>query len=322
MASDEWLDRLIEHEVLYTSMIARCERTEHAWFLSAPEAPDFRDGNRAVRLRAAGASADTVVREVIDYYRDRGLPPTADIDPISESEGFVGALQRAGMTATSGDRLLMRYAGGYASSDYPPLSNSVDSVDEVDSLAPTERRPPGNHRDDTRSVPATLAGSRKTGTEARSTGRLPITSSPHHLTIEIVPNETGNGEAAEWIETAVADDLGYPDEALWRLVARYEAMYTKCRLYLARVEGVPAGTCDLFEANGWSRIDSVVTRKEYRRLGVASALIARAVSDSVTHGNSETYLFTEHGGIAERLYRRLGFAPWHLNLFRQYRAMG
>ena len=260
MSLEEWLDLLIEHEVAYTGMAAVCERTDFAWYLRAPELPEYRDANRAVRLRTRGAP-DAVAREIVEYYRSYNLVPVADVDPVAEAQGIGAALRRLGLAEVSGDRLLMRYG-----SDVPPY-------------------PPQSG-----------------------------------IAVETVPNETGHGEAADWIETAVSDDIGWPDEALWRAVASCEARYTPCRLYLGRLDTRPAGTCDLFEWARWGRIDSVVTRPDLRKRGVATTLIARAVTDSLTSSNSQTYLFTEPGGDAERLYRRLGFVAWHMNPFRQYRG--
>jgi GNAT superfamily N-acetyltransferase len=259
MPFEEWLDLLSEHEVAYAGMVAHCERTPYAWYLYAPEIPEYRDANRALRLRTNGSSAETVARDVIAYYRSRGLPPVADVDPVAEAQGIGAALRRMNVNPVDGDRVLMRFDGA------EPPSPSYSGV-----------------------------------------------------VVQTIPNETGAGEAAEWIETAVADDVGLPDETLWRCVAANEARYVACRLYLGRVDGIPAGTCDLFESENWGRIDSVVTRPEFRRKGVASALVTYAVIESLTSGNNETYLFTEPGGHAERLYLRLGFITWHLNILRQH----
>jgi GNAT superfamily N-acetyltransferase len=261
MPFEEWLDLLSKHEVSYSGMVARCERSAHAWYLYAPEVPEYRDANRALHLRTNGSSPETVAREVIDYYRSRGLVPVADVDPVAEAQGIGAALRRMNVSPLDGNRVLMRYNGA------EPPEPSQNSV-----------------------------------------------------TVHVLPNETGAGEAVEWIETAVSDDVGWPDEALWRAVAAHEARYKSCRLYLGRLDGLPAGTCDLFESSNWGRIDSVVTRPEFRRKGVASALVTRAVIDSLTSGNNETYLFTEPGGDAERVYRRLGFVIWHVNVLRRHRG--
>lgn len=137
---------------------------------------------------------------------------------------------------------------------------------------------------------------------------------PNNVEIRVVPNETGLGEAREWIETAVSDEEpGTEEEAMWRGVSEREARFTDCRLYLGLIDGQPAGACDLFAAGGWGRVETVVTRPEFRRRGVASALVTRAVADSLAMGNSVTYLYTDLGGAGEQVYTRLGFTAWGVN---------
>ncbi len=148
----------------------------------------------------------------------------------------------------------------------------------------------------------------------------PPNISERGIHVDRIPNETGRAEAHEWIETVQSENLGRPDEAMWRQVAEHEARSTDCALYLARVEGKAAGAGDLFSHQGWGRVDSVVTRPEFRRQGVASALVAKAVRDSVTIGNTVTYLFTEAGGAGEQVYRKLGFVPWGVNVMRRHSA--
>ncbi|HLJ57734.1 MAG TPA: GNAT family N-acetyltransferase [Chthonomonadaceae bacterium] len=260
---EQWLERIIEHEVAYFAMLASCERTAHALFLGAQELPEYREGNRALRLRCAGRPPEAVASMVVEYYGARGLPASADVDPIATSEGIGDALRALGVRPTREELILMRYA---------------------------------------HAAPPAAAGA------------------PETVEIVRVPNETGAGEASDWINTATSDDVGWPDEAMWRAIARHEAAYRACTLFLARVAGRPAAACDLFQHAGWGRIDSVATHAEFRRRGIGGALVARAIRESLTSGNSETYLLTEPGGAAERLYRRLGFEPWHANPFRPYRA--
>ncbi len=120
-------------------------------------------------------------------------------------------------------------------------------------------------------------------------------------------------EQALWVETAVSDDLGTEWESLWRQVATYETKLTGIALYLAFVKGRPAGCCSLFSKSGFGRVDSVITRKGFRRRGVAAALVRRAITDSLEIGNSDNYLVTECGSPAEYLYRKIGFETWRLN---------
>ncbi len=124
-------------------------------------------------------------------------------------------------------------------------------------------------------------------------------------------------EAGAWVETALIS--GFEDRfPFWRSVLEREANFPACRLYLAEYEGQTAAACDLFEADGWARIDNVGTRAEFRRRGIASELVRHVIADSQANGNTLLYLFTEAGGDGERLYHRLGFTAWQLNPFRRH----
>jgi ribosomal protein S18 acetylase RimI-like enzyme len=59
------------------------------------------------------------------------------------------------------------------------------------------------------------------------------------------------------------------------------------------------------EAAGY--IDSVVTRREFRRRGVASGTVSAAVKASLKARDRATFLLAEAGGRPQRLYERLGF---------------
>ena len=242
-------------------MIAQCERTDHAAFLHSPALPEYRDGNRALRVRSHGANPDRVANEIRNFFLDRDLPATVDLDPIAEAEGIGAALAAIGIRPIDHNRLLMRYDGG-----------------------------------------------------------LDQRHTPSDCDIELVPNGTGAGRTEEWISTAISDDAGWPDEPMWRTLAEHEARYTRCRLYLARCNSTAVSVCDVFEHDGMARLESVVTRPEMRRRGIGAALVAHAIRDTLSRGCQTVYLSTEPGGAAERLYRRLGFVPWCMNLLRQYRG--
>jgi GNAT superfamily N-acetyltransferase len=256
---DVWLEQLIAHEVRYFTMVSTLEKTPCAWFLIGSEVTDYHDANRALHLRDDGRGPEAVAREVVSYFRARGLIPVADVDPEAEAQGIGAALRWLGITPVLEDRLLMRYPH-----NTPPLL--------------PER-----------------------GVEVRR-----------------IPNETGAGESVVWIETALADDADTEAADLWRTVLEHEARQASCRLYLGLLDGQPAGACDLFSAEGWGRIDSVATYPRFRRRGVASALVARSIADSLALGNAVTYLFTEGGGSAEQVYARLGFEPWGVNVLRRH----
>src|SRR5689334_1606174 len=103
------LEKLLAHEARFFTMVASVEQTPHAWFLHGPELPDYHDANHALRLRDDGRGPESIAREVLAYYRSRGLPPVADVDAAAEAQGIGAALRRLGVTPVIGDTLLMRY---------------------------------------------------------------------------------------------------------------------------------------------------------------------------------------------------------------------
>ncbi len=122
----------------------------------------------------------------------------------------------------------------------------------------------------------------------------------------------------DWIETNLHDVDTYDNSEMWRTLATREAQSAAVRLYLGLWDGEPAATCSLFQTCGMGRIEMVETRSEYRRRGLASAVVARAAQDSALSGDSVTYLYTDTGSDAERLYTRLGFAIDSIDVLRRH----
>ena len=136
-----------------------------------------------------------------------------------------------------------------------------------------------------------------------SSGKEPWSASSE---VEVVTVD--NDRADEWVEILAADEGTAK-------ISQLESACERNRLFLARIEGRPVATCDLFSKDGWGRIDSVFTLPEFRKRGAASALVLRALKYSQLIGNEMTYLLTERGSDAESLYRKLGFeslgsVPW------------
>lgn len=150
-------------------------------------------------------------------------------------------------------------------------------------------------------------------------GVLPnVPSGP--VRVESVPRETGQGEAQEWVELVASEEAGTPYEALWRAVIATEACGTGRTHYLARIEGRTTGACSLFVARQMGRIDDVFVLPEWRRRGVATALVTCAVRDALMCGCEQVYLFTEEDGPAAALYRKLGFEVLARDFLRRHIA--
>ncbi len=77
--------------------------------------------------------------------------------------------------------------------------------------------------------------------------------------------------------------------------------------YIASLEGQPCATLHLLIDGATAGIYAVQTQRSFRRRGVASTLIERAVRDARGAGCDAICLSTESGGTAEQLYARLGF---------------
>jgi GNAT superfamily N-acetyltransferase len=97
--------------------------------------------------------------------------------------------------------------------------------------------------------------------------------------------------------------------AIYGKANRYEGT----KSYLGYFQGKPAGTCSLVSINNVGGIFFVATAPEYRRKGVATALLHKAIADSLTMGNSLLYLTTTKGSDAERLYTSVGFEVAYTN---------
>jgi GNAT superfamily N-acetyltransferase len=81
--------------------------------------------------------------------------------------------------------------------------------------------------------------------------------------------------------------------------------------YIAWAGGEPIGTALTVREEGVAGIYSVATLKAHRRTGVASTLIARAISDARASGAEIICLECAAGGDAMRLYAAMGFEPAH-----------
>jgi GNAT superfamily N-acetyltransferase len=94
-----------------------------------------------------------------------------------------------------------------------------------------------------------------------------------------------------------------------------EWMRRGAKNYVAYAEGKPVGTATLFSLMKTGGIFAVGTLKEYRRHGIATSLIVKALLDSVEQGNDLHTLQCVKGGDAERLYQRIGFEIDHTVAF-------
>jgi len=82
-----------------------------------------------------------------------------------------------------------------------------------------------------------------------------------------------------------------------------------CRYYAAYYDGMQVGGCYV---SLWEEIPTlmgVYTLPEARQHGVATAMLARCVAETLRPEQEIICLYVEHGNPAERLYRSLRFEP-------------
>ena len=138
-----------------------------------------------------------------------------------------------------------------------------------------------------------------------------------------------DGPRAEPVTDAAVVEMERPDEDFWeiygrsrnefgevfspavveQLVARDREVYVPAglRIFAGFRDGTLAGFTSLIAFAGTGYIDNVVTLREHRRRGVASATVTRAILAARESDLRAVFLFAEEGGAPSRLYQRLGF---------------
>jgi ribosomal protein S18 acetylase RimI-like enzyme len=126
--------------------------------------------------------------------------------------------------------------------------------------------------------------------------------------------------AAEEIEPAelrgarerALDDGRRDAEARRQIVEFTELMAAvgRTRLFAARGDRDEIGSfCALFHEDGVAQIDEVTTVEQYRRRGLARAVVLGALKASLEAGAELTFLVADEGDWPMRWYERLGFEP-------------
>ena len=123
---------------------------------------------------------------------------------------------------------------------------------------------------------------------------------------EIAPDE------AFWdVYRATRSEFGDPltDDVIDQLVSRDRDVFFPAglRFFAGILGGEIAGFTSLIVLGGTAYVANVVTRPPYRRRGVASTTVTRAIEVVHDRGLETVFLLAEEGGDPQRLYERLGF---------------
>jgi ribosomal protein S18 acetylase RimI-like enzyme len=110
-------------------------------------------------------------------------------------------------------------------------------------------------------------------------------------------------------QTRGAFGVEFSDEVVDQLVDRDREVFHPAglRWFVGFADGEMAGFASLISLERVGYVDNVVTLERFRRRGVATATVVRAVSESWAGGDELVHLLAVEGGAPQRLYERLGF---------------
>ena len=131
--------------------------------------------------------------------------------------------------------------------------------------------------------------------------------------VEVVETDADRSDWASIVEMEATVE----DRLLLRQLYVRQISDPRMTAYIARVDGCPASRCELFASGRLRRVEAVHTLETYRGRGLATAVLRRAILDSLARGDV-TYIYAEHGGPAQRLYHRLGFRTVARNVIRGF----
>jgi ribosomal protein S18 acetylase RimI-like enzyme len=143
--------------------------------------------------------------------------------------------------------------------------------------------------------------------EGSAGGRRAASSGPEGIQVE----ELRHPDDSFWnLYRVVPNEYGerLPAEVLDQMLHRVQSLFLPWeRFYVGVVDGTIAGMVSVLTLQGVAYIDNVVTLPRFRRRGIATAAVTRAVSASLEAGVDVVFLLTEEKGSPQRLYERLGF---------------
>jgi GNAT superfamily N-acetyltransferase len=131
-------------------------------------------------------------------------------------------------------------------------------------------------------------------------------AAPHELTIEPVQGEAG---LRDWIDTwlfRMSDEVRNAHFQARR--AHWLEPERPMHCFLGRWNGTPVATSMLYLGHGVAAVHHVVTRTEFRRRGIGSALTIRVLHEAWARGYRVGVLTASPEGFGS--YDRIGFRPY------------
>jgi GNAT superfamily N-acetyltransferase len=125
----------------------------------------------------------------------------------------------------------------------------------------------------------------------------------------IVDEVTGADLEPLWVEGMRESPEISAEEEIRQLVAAQHARRSgaEVRYFAARVDELIASYCELFLADGVGQVESVMTLERFRKRGLAKAVVARALEESLAADTELTFIVADAHDFPKNLYAKLGF---------------
>lgn len=117
-------------------------------------------------------------------------------------------------------------------------------------------------------------------------------------------------EARSLIEEVTRREPYATDDETVQMLTDYRgklALTIGARFFMARVDGRPAGACELYVDGDEAQVESVDTLQEFRGRGLASAFVLRAAAEGRAAGAEWVHLWADADDWPQQWYARLGF---------------
>jgi GNAT superfamily N-acetyltransferase len=137
---------------------------------------------------------------------------------------------------------------------------------------------------------------------------------PHHgaipeVEVSIVAELDRGALEPVWANSIRSEPFGKDEEVVRQLVAhkRVVAEAISTRYFAALVDGAPVSYCELYSDGETAQIEAVMTLEPYRRRGLASAVVTKALAEARGAGHSLVFLLADADDWPRELYGKLGF---------------
>jgi N-acetylglutamate synthase-like GNAT family acetyltransferase len=122
--------------------------------------------------------------------------------------------------------------------------------------------------------------------------------------------EVAFDEARPLIEVVIRREPWATDDQTVQMLTDYRGKLARtigARFFVARIDGRPAGCCELYVDGDEAQVESVDTLQEFRGRGLASAFVLRAAAEGRAAGAEWVHLWADADDWPQRWYARLGF---------------